>query len=910
MAVTTPDTIFTHDISGRFVCNTFNEAMQSGPFDAIILGGGTFGLALAEDLFFRSGAMPQGNYRILVLEAGPFTLPEHTQDIPNLQLFAPGRRFNADPNTLLDMPSPDGAPTLGNPLPATRPELLAAGLDQQHTPLLENWGLAWNSNLRFGGLAYCLGGRSLYFGGWSPRYLATEMETAPTDPLKAKNAWPQTVVDDLGARFHPEAARQTGVSTANDYINGALHDFYRNQLFQIYNSIFSSSNPNTIPVPLIEFPDYPKEAPEDVSPGLKDRLANPPFAGFQDSLKLDAPLAVQILSRPGFFPFNKFSSAPLAITAARQAWKESNNNDANKRLMIVPLCHIKGLRTRTYTLASGATVEEVDGIDTASGFIDMTGPIANDPNRRPLVILAMGAIESARLALLSVGNVPNANLIGANLMVHLRKNVQFTASLPPGVTINDLELTALLLRCRTKIGATTAHFHFQITASGQPAVMPAGKGAGRSDALLFQNVPDLDNVRHFEETAPGEVDVSIRAVGEMLPNPQNTVTLPQPPDSDEFTVPRVSAKLAPRTSTAGAGSDLDKQVIREMDQITNFLAHNLFTNAVDGNGNPVDATAQPPDGLGTTYHESGTLRMGDDPTKSVVNPDGQFHFVTNLYACDASVLPTCGSANPVMNGIALQRRLAKRLVPEGDVGQPPRPFTRYQMPPTPLAAGAVLTLFDGKSLANWRMAGRGTFHVIDGALQSVPSALDLGLLWCTLPMPQNYRLELEFLQRMPQTNSGVFIRFTNPEAHSSGVRDVDGILRFNPAWSAVVTGFEVQIDNTAAPDGRPRHKTGAVYAVNYPNDPPTDPRFPAAQTGDFANPQPSQLSPFWNQYRIEVRGDVVTVNLNGFDTARYTNTDPARGRFSPTEPTFIGLQSYSNYSFTTAFRNIRVTVLP
>ena len=50
-------------------------------------------------------------------------------------------------------------------------------------------------------------------------------------------------------------------------------------------------------------------------------------------------------------------------------------------------------------------------------------------------------------------------------------------------------------------------------------------------------------------------------------------------------------------------------------------------------------------------------------------------------------------------------------------------------------------------------------------------------------------------------------------------------------------------------------------------------------------------------------------NLNGTDTARYTNTQAGCGRFSPAEPTFVGLQSYSNYSFTTAFRNLRVTVL-
>jgi hypothetical protein len=65
----------------------------------------------------------------------------------------------------------------------------------------------------------------------------------------------------------------------------------------------------------------------------------------------------------------------------------------------------------------------------------------------------------------------------------------------------------------------------------------------------------------------------------------------------------------------------------------------------------------------------------------------------------------------------------------------------------------------------------------------------------------------------------------------------------------------------------------------------------------------------WNQYRIEVQGNIVTVNWNGVNTCKYTNTDATRAQFSATEPTFIGLQSYSNYSYPTAFRNIRITVL-
>src|SRR5712692_991804 len=334
MAIPTPETIFTRDILGNFVCNTFAEAATSGPFDAIIIGGGTFGLTLAQDLFFRSqrfgpGSVPQDtlkplNYRILVLEGGPFAIPEHTQDLPNLQLFAPGPQ-----------------PSSSSALPATRQELITQGKDKQ--PILENWGLPWNSTERFGGLAYCLGGRSLYFGGWSPRYLETEMHTAPAGSITSATLWPAAVVQDLTLErklkkgFQLDAAKQTGVSAANDFINGAFHDLYRKKLFQAYGSL-----PNVIP--LGELPDYVTEAPEDVTPGLQDQINAPPYANFVESLKLDAPLTVQATSRPGFFPFNKFSSVPLGIAGVRAAVGESGvNNDAFKRLMIVPNCHFKRL---------------------------------------------------------------------------------------------------------------------------------------------------------------------------------------------------------------------------------------------------------------------------------------------------------------------------------------------------------------------------------------------------------------------------------------------------------------------------------------------------------------------------------------------------------------------------------------
>src|SRR5258708_36195109 len=77
MAKTTETTSFTRDIEGRFLCNDLSEveAWRTGggrPFDVVVIGGGTFGGAIAEHLWFRF--RQQGSdERVLVLEAGFFS---------------------------------------------------------------------------------------------------------------------------------------------------------------------------------------------------------------------------------------------------------------------------------------------------------------------------------------------------------------------------------------------------------------------------------------------------------------------------------------------------------------------------------------------------------------------------------------------------------------------------------------------------------------------------------------------------------------------------------------------------------------------------------------------------------------------------------------------------------------------
>ena len=818
--LTTESTTFTRDVQGRYVCNTFDEAKASTdtaqlpdarPFDIIIIGGGSFGAVLANRLF--NGDLTHA-HRILVIEAGPILLPEHVQNLP---------------------PS----------------------LDTN-----EVWGVPWNSdspqlfNREFPGLAFCIGGRSIFWGGWSPYFIDSELPSPP---------WPSSVVTDLTQpvlqvggeqlSYLDHASRQIGTDTTNEFIHGELHEALRDRLFQGLEAM--SLNPSLI------------------------------LTGNRGALNqaddLEAPLAVQSASpRPGFFPFNKFNSVQLLIRAARRAQSEAEQSvpqgstpeatDVKKRFMIA---------ANTKLIRLERNGRRITRIFTNKG--DMVVPT----NGR--VFLALGTIESTRVALATLPNPQG--LIGRNLMAHLRSNVTVRI---PRTTFSglspELQTSALFVKgIFTHADGEKGHFHIQITASG------VGQQETNSEAELFKKIPDIDLLDRFSELNDQWIVITLRGIGEMIgdrtsQDPLSRITLDTLGQQGPFDYGQARALVR---LAAGPSGSKDLQLWNAMDNATDVVAQ------VFAAGGPIQYLAggiwqdSPPptnarrDKPSTTHHEGGTLWMGEDPNSSVTDPFGLFHESDNLYALGPAVLPTLGSPNPMLSGVALSRRTGNHILAE----------TLLPVPPEP----GFVHLFDGteRTLNRWLFVGGGAFALIDGALVAQPGD-DLGLLFYSIASFSDFTLRLQFRIDRVDDNSGVFVRSWDPRRSvPDRVNPNLSHVYNNKAYVAVDTGFEVQIDEVARPSGLDKHRTGAIY--NIPTGEGGE-----AREQDYVRSQSLQPGR-WYEYEIDVQGQTYAVRLDGQQVTTFTSTDTFRGKSASDDPHagYIGLQSHTGR---VAYRNIRIRV--
>jgi len=928
MGLLAETTTFTLDNMGRFLCNTLQEATDSAAvtvagrprgFDVIVIGGGTFGAVLASRLFLNDATHSR---RILVLESGPFTLPEHFQNMPFL----------------------GGTPDFRVP---------------------------WDSHpaLGYAGLLFSIGGRSLAWGGWSPQLLDQEFKNWPGSVV--------TALTDLSAAspgpYFLQASDQIGVTDSNDFIFGRLHTALRRQLFDGLTS--STVAPHAIK--LAALPDHPAvryaglEIAGDLSMAaaagggsttskgsaavtdgqLRDLLGFRPGdktsrTDMLNLLKLEAPLAVQARTEPGLFPFNKFSAVPELIKVARVAAGETGGigpgADARKRLMIVPKVPVLDIITETqsdnWVRVTGVRVKDIDGLEKVI-------PLATPSNgSQGVVVVALGTIESTRLSINTFKDSlagRAAQRMGTNLIAHLRSNLTIRvpitslASLPSS-TQTSLQASALFVKGKANVAGEDRFFHLQITASG------LNKLGQDSEAELFKKIPDTEQLDAMLLAGDSHVVITLRGIGEMTPqNPDSFVRLS--PTKTENSRPIAEVTLADvKTGTSTTPqSNMDKQTWDAMDALADEVAL-IFANGQpfeilmtqEGKTVPIAAGASAADlraahpyanrrdAEGTTHHDAGTLWMGTDPATSVTNEFGRIHDTTNCYVDAPALFPSLGSPNPMLTGVALSRRTADLL--EASV------LPRAVIPSA--SASGFTALFDGTvgTFKKWQLAGAANsgqnFAFLNGELASYGSA-DFSLLYYAPQAFGDFHLRLQFRVFDPANcNSGVFIRFRDPMLRLPDVlrqrADAEGAaVATNPAWSAVFSGFEVQIDDNARgdvnkdyygrrpePDGLFKNRTGAIYKI------------PAGdliiQTGGHDTriqqytPGPPTRAGVWMQYDIVVAGDHYEVTLTDTETGAsqlttvFDNADTQRGvaKINGAPAGFIGIQSYPNSPV--AFRNI------
>jgi choline dehydrogenase-like flavoprotein len=817
-------TTFSLDVLGRFICNTWDEATLNPDFDAVVIGSGMYGGYCAAKLFSESGLPGRTPLRVLVLEAGPFLVHEHGQNIPDLGLTNPFR-------PTIDTFSAEAGKT-------------------RHLV----WGLGWRGNTGFPGTAYCVGGKSLYWGGWCPRLTHRDLAQ-----------WP------AGIREYLTSPPFFGTNLPNRLTSAAPADVYEAVEFEI-----GVKPPDDFVFDPIAGPgEEPGSLGLNAALGarLADALAALRTQGEQ-RLALapqPPPIAVQTQSFvSGVFSPDKFSSLTLLMAALRNARSQP---DAAARLFLVPNAHV-----------SRIVVPDVDRDGVSSrGFRASGIEVFVDGERRFLpvkpscaIVLASGCIESTRLALECFPTEPDspaAERIGRNLMAHLRFDFPFQVDRPAfsawvqaqtGKRLRDqLQTASFHIQGDTSDG----RFHFQVYGTGD--------NSGNPEGLLYRMIPDREVARRLAGMqSPGMINLVIRACGEM--NGDRTAPI-----------------HAPQTSWIDLAADIDRDnlfdhrraFVHYADQGQAAIWRHM-RQAAEKLALELGALSLPPEDrheVGSTWHDSGTLFMGDDPAGSVTDELGHFHHIANIACADQALFPTVGSANPVLTGLGLARRVAETIVDR-------RTSTRDLMSQEIASerAEGFEFLLEGANAGLWqpnnpRLNEARPHLIAGGSILEVHGDAGAGVLFFDGQQElEDFELRLQWKAFLDAggdltANSGIFLRAPRPPLELDGAGFYDRCA-------------EVQIDDTGYDNkrhrfGSPLHRTGAIYG-----------RFPG-RCAVQKLPSSDGTEGYWNEFRIIVQGRRLVVWLNGLLASE--------GDLPPefVHPGFIGLQYHTGK---VQFRQVRV----
>lgn len=259
-----------------------------------------------------------------------------------------------------------------------------------------------------------------------------------------------------------------------------------------------------------------------------------------------------------------------------------------------------------------------------------------------VVILAANAIETAKLLLLS-NLATRSGQVGRNLMDHLQDEV--TTFFPePLYPFRGPQSTCSIEDFRD---GSFRHNHSAI----RMTVGNDGHGRAKApmdvldDYLEKDKLFGKDLLTKLEDRVPRMLRIGFST--EMLPNPNNRVSLST--KLDEYGLPRPQIRFEVEQYTYNALKKGHEIAVTLMDSIQGI--NKAETKERDWQRK-----------YSTAAHIMGTCRMGNDPSKSVVDSNGRTHEHANLYIVGASVFTTSGTANPTLTAAALALKTADAII--------------------------------------------------------------------------------------------------------------------------------------------------------------------------------------------------------------------------------------------------------
>lgn len=319
-----------------------------------------------------------------------------------------------------------------------------------------------------------------------------------------------------------------------------------------------------------------------------------------------------VLDRFDGFPDASEMKADAHVVGIREALKHPN-------VTLQTNCLVDRLETN----ASGSEVKKIHATCNGEKVEYSTG----------IVVVSCGAINSAALLLRSAndkhpnGLANNSDVVGRHYMAH-----------------NNSAMLALSIKPNpTKFGKTLAVNDFYFGDEDFKYPMGHIQMLGKSDPVMFEeDAPGFAPGFTLEYMAEHALDFWMTS--EDLPDPGNRVTL----------TPSGGICLHYQENNLEGHKRLQKKlkwILEHAGCEQHLLPNHLYL----GKKIPLAGTA----------HQCGTVRFGNDPSTSALDPWCSSHEVKNLFVVDGSFFPSSSAVNPGLTIMAMALRVGEYIGKEG-----------------------------------------------------------------------------------------------------------------------------------------------------------------------------------------------------------------------------------------------------